>query len=637
MKLFILFPFCSSLILFFIFYSAKKAKHSLLEAIVQTYIIIFLYIAASTELLSLFQGLSLVNITISWGIFIIFCSVFLFYNYNKFYLYNTKASNKKSEYIIYLSITSIILLTLLTALVYPPTTWDSMTYHMARIPHWIENKSVDFYHTSIPRQNYQMPLAEYAILHLQILTNCDIFANLVQWISFCVLICLSSLVSASLGLNKKQQLIAAVATATLPMAIVQASGTQNDLVVSAFIMASCYYFIKLSKTISIENSCLTAISLGLACLTKGTAYLICIPMSLFLAIQFTTLQKKAGNSFLKILGILVFIISITVLINSMFLKRMYFEYGKFTPDDTRLYKNEELSYSIIAANILRNMALHIGVPSTRINHFSDSIITSILQEELNNSKSTWPGTSYLTCYSRHEDSAGNLLHFLLAVSFFIATPLFIYKKKYSSIRLYSFGILSSFLFFCIILKWQPWASRLHTPLFTLSAPLIVLAITEINTYIFKYFEYLMLFLFIVSGANCALRAQPRSLISLQWLHNNRNQLYFIANDKIKNDYFQVINAICLDNTQKNINIGIDIKGNDWEYPFWIIAKQKCQSNVKFNFRHIYSNDISQDINNQYILTTQHYNNWKSSTKHKLIYNSAIIQAYKLKTPIPSSN
>jgi hypothetical protein len=77
----------------------------------------------------------------------------------------------------------IITIVGMIALVAPPNNFDSMTYHMGRVVHWIQNQSVNFYPTHITRQLYQSPWAEYAILHLQILSSSDRFANLVQWFS----------------------------------------------------------------------------------------------------------------------------------------------------------------------------------------------------------------------------------------------------------------------------------------------------------------------------------------------------------------------------------------------------------------------------------------------------------------------
>jgi hypothetical protein len=67
------------------------------------------------------------------------------------------------------------------AVVAPPNTWDGMSYHMARVAHWIQDQSVRHFSTSYLPQLYQMPWAEFAITHLQILSGSDIFANCVQW------------------------------------------------------------------------------------------------------------------------------------------------------------------------------------------------------------------------------------------------------------------------------------------------------------------------------------------------------------------------------------------------------------------------------------------------------------------------
>ena len=38
---------------------------------------------------------------------------------------------------------------LFLALLYPPNNYDSMTYHMARVAHWIQNQSIGHYPTSL--------------------------------------------------------------------------------------------------------------------------------------------------------------------------------------------------------------------------------------------------------------------------------------------------------------------------------------------------------------------------------------------------------------------------------------------------------------------------------------------------------
>jgi hypothetical protein len=58
-----------------------------------------------------------------------------------------------------------------------------MSYRLARIVHWIQNPSVTYYPTSYLPQLYQKPWSEFTIMHFQILSGSDRFANLAKWFS----------------------------------------------------------------------------------------------------------------------------------------------------------------------------------------------------------------------------------------------------------------------------------------------------------------------------------------------------------------------------------------------------------------------------------------------------------------------
>ncbi|RYF70097.1 MAG: hypothetical protein EOO39_16350, partial [Cytophagaceae bacterium] len=72
-----------------------------------------------------------------------------------------------------LATSALLGLTLLTALLYPPNNFDSLTYHMGRIGHWLQQQSVQPFATHIERQIYQPPLAEWVILHTMLLSGSD--------------------------------------------------------------------------------------------------------------------------------------------------------------------------------------------------------------------------------------------------------------------------------------------------------------------------------------------------------------------------------------------------------------------------------------------------------------------------------
>ena len=168
----------------------------------------------------------------------------------------------------------MLLTTLVTALISPPNNWDSMTYHMSRVEYWIQNKAIFFFKTNNPRQNILSPFSEFLILHFQILSESDIFANLVQWISLIIGLAALSLICKEFGLGQRLQIISAAFICSLPIVLLQASSTKNDIVASTFILLFYYYQIILVKRYSINTICFAGLSLGLGILTKGTCYIL---------------------------------------------------------------------------------------------------------------------------------------------------------------------------------------------------------------------------------------------------------------------------------------------------------------------------------------------------------------------------
>ena len=211
-------------------FTSEMKITKIIEGLIKTHLIIFIFILVSTESLSIFKAINFQNVFLAWCLFLVSILLMSFRHKCTINL-DIKKTVKLSffDFLIVLAITVILLLTFFTAIIYPPNTHDSLTYHMSRVVHWISNNNVSFYSTAVTRQNYLAPLAEFAIMHLQVLTGSDRFANIVQWMSFFINICLGVLIAIEIRLNKKQQLLTAFFIATIPMAILQASSTQNDL------------------------------------------------------------------------------------------------------------------------------------------------------------------------------------------------------------------------------------------------------------------------------------------------------------------------------------------------------------------------------------------------------------------------
>ena len=138
-----------------------------------------------------------------------------------------------------------------------------MTYHMPRVAHWSQAGSVAHYPTHIQRQLWLGPWAEFAIMHGYLLTGGDRLANLVQWLAFAGCVAGSAIVTGELGGGRLARGLAAVAFATLPMAIAQASSTQNDLVASFWLLSLGYWVLRFRATPELGTALLVGTSAGL--------------------------------------------------------------------------------------------------------------------------------------------------------------------------------------------------------------------------------------------------------------------------------------------------------------------------------------------------------------------------------------
>ena len=100
----------------------------------------------------------------------------------------------------------------------------------ARVFFWLQNRSVDLFATSEARQLFSSVFTEYFVAQIKSLSGgSDRPVNLVQRLSYVFALPAVSLVAESLGASRRGQALATVVMASMPMAVAQASTTQNDL------------------------------------------------------------------------------------------------------------------------------------------------------------------------------------------------------------------------------------------------------------------------------------------------------------------------------------------------------------------------------------------------------------------------
>jgi hypothetical protein len=460
----------------------------------------------------------------------------------------------------------------LVAWISPPNNWDSMVYHMSRVVHWQQNHSLEYYPVSSLRQLYQSPWSEFAILHLQILSGGDRLANFVQWFAMIGSIIGVSLIAKQLGADLRGQIFAAVVCAAIPMGIVQGSSTKNDYVVSFWLVCLVYYILSMaSGKSSLTNSLAIGSSLGLALVTKGTAYLYALPICIWALVIFIKHQpRKLWQHVLTLASVVVFLNIGQAMRNSQL-------FDSLLAVGEEKYSNDYFHISVLLSNIIRNISLHLAAPFWSAN-FTNSVgntieaiigaIHLILGIDVSDPRTTWVGTKFALPRIEnllHEDTAPNLIPLLLAI-LSIGLLLRLPKlRNHKYLVTYLMVILANFLIFTLLLKWQPWHSRLHLPLFVLSSAFIG---TVLSSQTYRRLVNIILVLSILGSVPWLLSNQTRSLTARENIINtSRNDTYFNSRPSMRKPYIGAANFI---KSQGCDRVGLAIGNDDWEYPLWVL-------------------------------------------------------------------
>jgi hypothetical protein len=351
----------------------------------------------------------------------------------------------------------------------PPTTYDAHTYHLPRVYHWIKQSSVDFYATANSRQNYMQPLAEYAILHLRLLTGSDRLFNLVQWLGFLASLGLVSLLARECGLTRRGQLLATAIAATIPMAILQATSCQNDLFAASFCLALTYGLIRLtSPTGTARDAWLCGLALGCALLAKGTSYIFCLPILLIFGLRHLINLRPQG--WCPLVTRWALIAGLALMINAGFYARNLGIYGHPLGAAQSSVTPSHISAATIAGNTLRNVASHLGTPLPGWNQTISQWVNRLAGKG-----ETYGGCAFSATFTLFEDDTGNFAHLLLALCGIVA--LFSQRRALRSVAgLLTLSAILILGLMSALLLWQPWCTRFHIFLFLLLAPVCAVAL-----------------------------------------------------------------------------------------------------------------------------------------------------------------
>jgi hypothetical protein len=504
-----------------------------------------------TELLSPFHLLSRWPLAIAWIITLAFIAARI---------------PRFSFHFSYLSIPSalIALPVAVAAILSPPNSADAMAYHLPRVIYWAQSGTVAFFPTAYYNQVMLAPLAEYVMLHTYLLTGGDHLVNLIAFAAYLGSIVGVSAIAGTFGLPPRAQAVAAFICATLPNAILQASGAKNDFLLAFCLVCAVYFTAR-------RNLIFLALSIALAIATKATAYLFLPPLVIYAA---CVLPRR------KLLWIAAAIVAVNgpQYIRNLRLSGSPLGYDSAQGDGHFRWRNEHPGIQSLASNVIRHTTEQLGARSPQWN---DRVYRAAVDAhralalDPDDPATTWPGARFTApVNANHEANANNRWHLL----FFLIAAISAITTRNRTWSLYAAALFSAFLIFCFYLKWQPFLARLELPLFVLAAPLGAWFLAQFHPAI-----TLAACLFFASNARLPLFENwtrplkgPHSLFV-----TSRDDAYFNDMSQWNNraSYLESVDRVA--RTGCNY-VGIDITENQLEYPFQALLRER---NPKVRFVH----------------------------------------------------
>jgi hypothetical protein len=467
----------------------------------------------------------------------------------------------------------ILVLTAITALFSPPNSADAMAYHLPRVVYWAEQASVRFFPTPYFNQIMLQPLTEYFMLHTYVLSGGDHLVNLVQWLGSLGSIVGVSSVAATFGAGRRGQAIAALFCATLPSGILASSGAKNDYFLAMWLVAAVYFAARLAQSWSWNDALALGGALGLALLTKATAYLFAPWLLLAVLVGQASWPVRSALRKLLAAGACALLLNLPHYVRNGQLSGSPLGFDSAHGDGFFRWRNESFGVKQTASNVLRNLSEQLGGRSNRWNR---DVYAGVLRAHqwlgmgVNDPATTWPWSTFEPPRNaNHEANANSRWHLLILAIAALMAAWRAFRREDWVPALYALGLLCAFLTFCAYLKWQPYLARLLLPLFVAGSPIVGVAVGR------GLLLETVLCLFLLSTARLpALQNWTRPLRgTASVLHVPRDRQYFA-------DMVQWGNRATYESTLHVLSrsdcgtIGLDITNLPLEYPLIALLRER---------------------------------------------------------------
>jgi hypothetical protein len=503
-----------------------------------------------------------------------------------------------------LIVSAIGAVTLFIALTAAPNNWDSQTYHLPRVEHWIQNRSLAFYPTSITRQNEMGPVAEILLLQTRILGGSDVFYPLVQWVSMVCAVAAVFRITRQLGGDEPQCWIAAVFLMTLPIGILESTSTQNDYVVTALL--ACGVTLGLEAMAeprpALGRIVAAAAAVGLSGMAKPIGFLFGAGFAVWFAIG---LSRRVA--LLAWLGRAAGVTLVLALAIAPFASRYLATREPTARDTPRSFETAMVNGSFgvrqTVDNLFRHVVANLVTGVSRIDavtsRAAQSVATALSLDTYRRyttlggyttapgepaaEPTTAPGEPAAEplkgLYIFHEDHAPNLFHTILILVAVGAISARWRQPAPAVRRIYWIAWLSGIVVFTAVLRWGLYSTRYHLPAFALAAPIVATAWPQ--RWSRSRGAVVLPLLLALSSLPVLMFNQSRELVPLlrnrplwlraSYLTQSAMERLFVNQSQLLGPYQRAIEGIAGSNASQ---VGLILGGDSWEYPVWRMLRDR---------------------------------------------------------------
>ncbi|MGW3893995.1 glycosyltransferase family 39 protein [Micromonospora profundi] len=388
------------------------------------------------------------------------------------------------------TIGGLLLVELLVALLAEPNNFDSQTYHLPKVEHWVAQGDLDFWPTAIHRQVTIPPGAEYLLLHLRLLTGGDALHNLVQWAAGIICLLAVARITAQLGGSRRAQLITAFVLASTPMVVLQATSTQTDLVCAAWVACAATLVLDgLHRRAGLGTLLGLGAATGLTAVTKTSGLIAVGPLlvlwglaQLRLAVSGRTHAGRARpvGPVARTVGGSVLILLVAATVVGPFMARVTAEFGHplGPPRLRESIPMERHDPQSILVNALRIGHTAFDTPlaplrragAEAIINGAEAIGVDPQDREITFGREIFPEPAWYPDEDRVAFPIAGVLALIGAVVA-LTRPRRIDPGLAGPLRAYAVVVLVAVLLHTSMIKWQPWGNRLILYALVLAIPL----------------------------------------------------------------------------------------------------------------------------------------------------------------------